>query len=396
MKRPAKLAVAAALAALITGPAVASTAASMPASHSGQAVASACGTAAPMHARCLVEIRTDRHASVGKRGTPAGFGAPALESAYNLPISRGGGQTIAVVDAYDDPNAAADLAKYRHTYGLPPCTIGNGCFKKVNQAGRPGNFPPPDSGWAVEISLDLDMVSAGCPQCHIVLVEARSSSVDDLGTAVDTAAARRADAITNSYGLDEFNGMRRFFGHYEHSGSTVLASSGDYGFGPAQFPAVTPGVVAVGGTSLYAADNSRDWTEKAWSGAGSGCSAYVTKPAYQTDKHCGMRTLADVSAVADPYTGVAVYDSYPNPFGLPRGWLVVGGTSASAPLVAGVIGLAGNGSSFHTSYAYRHTAALFDVVGGSNGFCGHDYLCMGKRGYDGPTGLGAPNGIGAF
>ena len=159
---------------------------------------------------------------------------------------------------------------------------------------------------------------------------------------------------------------------------------------------MVPGVLAVGGTSLYAADNSRGWTEKAWSGAGSGCSAYVAEPSYQKDKHCNMRTIADVSAVADPYTGVAVYDSTPDPFGGSTGWLVAGGTSASSPFIAGVIGLAGNAKTFTTANAYQHLASLFDVVGRSNGICGNDYLCTAKKGYDGPTGLGTPNGVGAL
>ncbi|MGH3503326.1 MAG: S8 family serine peptidase, partial [Nocardioidaceae bacterium] len=262
--------------------------------------------------------------------------------------------------------------------------------------GEEGNYPEVDGGWAVEISLDLDMVSASCPKCHIILVEGDSPLVSDLATSVDTAVDLGADVVSNSYGLAEFNGMRRYFRDYRHSGTVVVASSGDAGFGPAQFPAVVRGVVAVGGTSLYAADNRRGWAEKAWSGAGSGCSAYVQKPRYQHDRHCNMRTIADVSAVADPDTGVAVYDTTPNPYGIPPGWLIVGGTSASAPFIGGVIGLSGDAAHFHTRRIYQHKQALNDVIGGSNGFCGGDYLCTGKRGYDGPTGMGTPNGIGAF
>ena len=259
----------------------------------------ACATAAPMHARCLAVVRTGALplAAADAADLPAGFGPADLQSAYKLPVERGAGQTIAIVDAYDDPTAEADLATYRATYGLPPCTTANGCFRKLNQAGRPGPYPPVDGGWAVETSLDLDMVSASCPLCDILLVEGNSSQVSDLAAAVDTAVKHGGDVVSNSYGLAEFNGMQTFAKHYRHSGHVIVASSGDSGFTAASFPAVAPGVVAVGGTSLVAADNARGWSESAWSGAGSGCSAYVKKPAYQSDDHCFMRTIADVSAV---------------------------------------------------------------------------------------------------
>jgi subtilase family serine protease len=167
---------------------------------------------------------------------------------------------------------------------------------------------------------------------------------------------------------------------------------------------VIPGVLAVGGTSLSRANNGRGWTEAAWGhgsssgllgGSGSGCSAYVDKPAWQQDKYCHMRTITDVSADADPQTGVAVYDTTPNPFG-PPGWLVIGGTSASAPFIAGVIGQAGNSATFTPADAYAHAGSFFDVAKGSNGYCSNTYLCTAKRGYDGPTGLGTPNGLGGF
>jgi subtilase family serine protease len=206
-------------------------------------------------------------------------------------------------------------------------------------------------------------------------------------------------AISNSYGLSEFGGMQAFYADYHPAGAAVVASSGDFGFGATQFPAVAPGVTAAGGTSLYKSSVSpRGWVEHAWSGAGSGCSAYVKKPAYQdkVSPHCTMRVTADVSSVADPNTGVAIYDKTPNPFGLKPGWLEIGGTSAASPFIAAVIALAGNGSTFHTSRLYSHGADLNDVTAGSNGFCGGDYLCTGKPGYDGPTGMGTPNGTGAF
>jgi subtilase family serine protease len=375
------------------------------ASAPGAGAAAACDTARPGQARCFALVRTARSGRAVVTASPSqGYGPADLQAAYNLPASGGGGQVIAVVDAYDDPSAEADLATYRTSYGLPACTTANGCFSKVNQDGAAGSYPPADEGWAVEISLDLDMVSAACPDCHILLVEANSAAVSDLAAAEDTAAGLGANVISNSYGLPEFNGMQQFFADYAHAGQVIVASSGDFGFTAAQFPAVAPGVLAAGGTRLTRAGTARGWTETAWGngarsgslgGSGSGCSAYVAKPAWQHDKYCHMRTIADVSADADPQTGVAVYDSTPNPFG-PPGWLVVGGTSASAPFIAGVTGLAGNAATFTPGYAYAHTSSLHDVTKGSNGYCSKSYLCTAKRGYDGPTGLGTPDGTGAF
>ena len=354
-----------------------------------------CGPAAPLHVRCLAEVAAGVRADAAD-GLPAGFGPADLQAAYRLQVGQGSGQTISVVDAYDDPNAEADLAVYRQTYGLPPCTTANGCFRKLDQRGGT-SYPAVDPGWALEISLDLDMVSAACPLCDIVLVEADSSSIADLGAAEDTAAGLGVAAISNSYGALEGNGMQPFFPHWDHPGTAIVASSGDFGYTLASFPALMPNVIAVGGTSLFRDASKRGWTEHAWSGAGSGCSAWVEKPAWQKDKHCHMRTIADVSAVADPATGVAVYDTVPY-FGQ-SGWWILGGTSASAPLIAGVIGLAGNGYQVSAAYPYAHTQFLNDVVGGSNVAawdCGGDYICTAKKGYDGPTGLGTPNGVGAF
>jgi subtilase family serine protease len=382
--------------------------------------AAACGPAAPGFARCFALIRTDVHAGLGVRGPaaraaghtgaaaalPPGYGPADLQAAYNLPASAGSGQTIGIVDAFDDPAAEADLAVYRQTFGLPACTTANGCFSKVNQSGVQGNYPAtdPSGGWEAEESLDLDMVSAACPQCHILLVEGNSPAVTDLAASVDTAAALGANVVSNSYGTSEGQGMQAFFPDYQHAGHVIVASSGDFGYTTAQFPAVTPGVLAVGGTSLSRAHNTRGWTETAWGhgsssgflgGSGSGCSAYVDKPAWQHDKYCHMRTITDVSADADPQTGVAVYDTTPSQFG-PPGWLVIGGTSASAPFISGAIGQAGNSATFTAADAYAHAASFFDVTKGSNGNCGKDYLCTAKTGYDGPTGLGTPDGLGGL
>ena len=353
------------------------------------AVVHACGVAPAGHARCLAEYRTAAGVQV-MAGTPDGYGATDLADAYDLPATGGTG-TIGIVDAYGYPNAEADLAAYRSQYGLPACTVASGCLTIVDQDGRTSPLPQGDPGWAVETALDLDMASAGCPTCRIVLVQADDDSFDNLGTAVDTAVEAGASVVSNSYGADEFTGMDADAGYYQHPGVPVLVASGDYGFGPAQFPAVLDSVIAVGGTTLRAAGNDRGWTERAWSGSGSGCSAWIDKPAWQSDPNCSMRTVADVSAVADPNTGVAVYDSYRQ-----AGWLVVGGTSASSPLVAGIITLAGDPSSVSGGRLYGEPGAFHDVVGGSTGYCGRDYLCTGVKGYDAPTGLGTPKGTTPF
>jgi hypothetical protein len=327
-----------------------------------------------------------------------GYGPDDLQSAYMLTgpaASRGADQTVAIVDAYDDPNAESDLATYRSSYGLPACTTANGCFKKVNQSG--GSTPPaPDIGWATEISLDLDVVSATCPRCKILLVEATSNSFLNLSAAVDRAATMGATQISNSYGGSE-TGTSFYASHFSHSGIAITASSGDSGFaaGP-EAPAAFPSVTAVGGTSLCRSGSAgcsfsaRGWSESAWAGAGSGCSTTFTKPSWQHDVGCAKRTIADVSAVADPATGVAVYDTYGY-----AGWLVFGGTSASAPLVAGWYALIGSSvGGDGASWAYAHPSRLFDVTSGTNGAgCSPAYLCAAGAGFDGPTGLGTPNGI---
>nr|WP_223297526.1 S53 family peptidase [Catenulispora acidiphila] len=377
-------------------------------------VKNACATAKPGTARCFAEIRTDVAGGTGVRGPaaaklgaaakttalPAGFGPADLHSAYNLPTTGGANQTVAIVDAGDDPTAEADLAVYRSTYGLPACTTANGCFTKVNQRGAASPLPP-DQGWGVEIALDVDMVSAACPQCKILLVEGDSASFDDLGNSVNEAVALGATEVSNSYGGSEGNGIDAYAADYSHPGVAIVASSGDGGYDIPNVPAEYTSVVAVGGTSLTKAANTRGWTETAWQGASSGCSAWVDKPAWQTDANCPGRMVADVSADADPNTGPAIYvTDTPDLEGLPSGWGIVGGTSASSPFVAGVIALAGNPQKFPNASAfYSNHSSLNDVVGGNNIFgidCGGDYQCNAVAGYDGPTGWGSPNGLSAF
>ncbi len=354
------------------------------------------GPAAAGNALCHSLMRTDKGGR-NNNTTPSGYGPADLRAAYNIPALSNTGPipTVAIVDAFDNPNAEKDLAVYRDHFNLPPCTTANGCFKKVNQDGIQGSYPRANIGWAQEISLDLDMVSAICPGCHILLVEAKTNSFANLAKAVDYAASvQGVVAISNSYGGSEFSGETIYEDTYfNHPGIAITVSSGDSGYG-VQFPASSQYVTAVGGTTLKAASNSRGWTETAWSSAGSGCSAYIPKPSWQTaTADCANRTVADVSAVADPKTGVAVYDSFHA-----GGWLVFGGTSVGAPIIAAVYALAGNidTTNYDGSYPYGHTGRLNDVTSGSNGSCGGSYLCTAGTGYDGPTGLGTPNGTGGF
>ncbi|MFJ3172038.1 putative Ig domain-containing protein [Streptomyces roseus] len=349
------------------------------------------------HALARTDVRQDLGLSPGL--LPSGYGPADLQSAYALPASAGAGATVAIIDAYDDPKAESDLAAYRTQYGLPACTTANGCFRKVGQNGGT-SYPAADSGWAGEISLDVDMVSAVCPQCHILLVEANQPSTEDLGAAVNRAVTMGAKYVSNSYGgPEDSTDPASDATYFNHPGVAITVSSGDSGYG-VEYPAASQYVTAVGGTSLSRASGTpRGWSESVWgtasggNGAGSGCSGFTTKPSWQTDGGCAKRTVADVSAVADPATGVAVYDSYQA-----GGWNVYGGTSASAPIIASVYALAGTpaAGSYPSSYPYAHTASLNDVTSGANGSCAGSYLCGAKAGYDGPTGLGTPKGAAAF
>ncbi|HEY1512098.1 MAG TPA: S53 family peptidase [Solirubrobacteraceae bacterium] len=342
---------------------------------------------------------------------PTGLGPAQIQSAYKLGGLASGGKTVAVVDAFDDPNAASDLNKFRSTYGLPACTTASGCFKKESQTGSTTKLPSGDYGWAEEESLDLDAISSACPDCHILLVEASSAGTADLMAAEDTAAkGAGVTSISNSWGGSEDSTILSSDSHFNHPGIAITASSGDNGYG-VSWPASSRFVTGVGGTTLSTASNARGWSEAAWSGAGSGCSAFEPKPAWQTDSGCAMRTVADVSADADPNSGLGVYDTYNNcgtssfcdtliEAGIAQGldgWAQVGGTSLSSPLIASVYALAGNAATVTAgSFPYSHTASLFDVTSGSNGTCSPSYLCTAGAGYDGPTGLGTPNGTGGF
>ncbi|WP_432181567.1 carboxypeptidase regulatory-like domain-containing protein [Streptomyces sp. NBC_00063] len=342
---------------------------------------------------CKSMVRDDvkiPKAQLAAAAEPTGLGPADLRSAYTLPSGTDAdGRTVAIVDAFDNPDAEAELAAYRGKFGLPPCTSANGCFKKVDQRGGT-DYPAHNSGWAGEISLDVQMVSAVCPGCRILLVEADSNSVDSLGTAVNQAVAMGAKYVSNSWGGDEGSYQLAADAQYfDHPGVAVTASSGDNGYGTS-YPAASPNVTAVGGTSLVKDSSARGWSESAWSGAGSGCSAYAPKPSAQQDSGCAKRTVADVSAVADPNTGVSVF--------FEGAWRVFGGTSVSAPIIASAYALGGApvAGSQPSTYPYARASKLNDVTSGSNGSCSGSYLCTAKEGYDGPTGLGTPSGIEAF
>ncbi|MGD0706404.1 MAG: putative Ig domain-containing protein [Trebonia sp.] len=356
------------------------------------------------HYSCLVLKRDGLHpitASASPDAIPAGvgYGPSQLQSAYKLTsasASDGSGRTIAIVDAFDDPTAASDLAAYRSSAGLPAVPS----FKKVNQNGATSPLPakaPASDDWTLEASLDLDMASAICPLCGIVLVEASNDSGPGLFAAENTAAIA-AGYISNSWGGPEASSDTSLdSSNFNHPGDVITASAGDMDFG-VSYPAASPNVVSVGGTSLSTASNPRGWSESVWNtapgseGTGSGCSAFEPQPSWQTAlglPGCSKRIDNDVAADADPATGVAIYDTS-NGNG---GWNEVGGTSASSPMLAAMFALAGSPGSTPADDIYTHTSNFFDVTTGNNGSCSPAYLCTAKTGYDGPTGIGTPNGI---
>jgi hypothetical protein len=350
-----------------------------------------CSDAGPGFAHCHARIRTDAVGDVVALATPQGLTPANIQAAYLVPAG-GSGATVAIIDAYDDPKAESDLAVYRAQFGLPPCTTANGCFKKISQTGSTSSLPAANNGWAGEIALDIDMVSAACPACKILLVEAKSASMADLGAAVNKAASLGATVISNSYGGGEDStSLSADSQYFNHPGIAITVSSGDDGYG-VEYPASSAHVIAVGGTSLVkSAGGTRGWTEGAWGSAGSGCSTKIAKPSFQKDTGCAKRMVADVSAVADPNTGVAVYNTQGGSAAGATGWAVYGGTSASAPIVASILAATGRGG-IDNSYPYAHTGSFYDVTSGSNGSCSGKYLCTSVAGYDGPTGLGTPNG----
>lgn len=364
----------------------------------------------PGAARCHAHVVTDfagnpQRLMVGagrvlrNAATPTVSGGPytpaELRAAYGITGAGSRSTTVAIVDAYGYSNAASDLAIFRSEFGLGACTTANGCLSIVNETGGT-RLPASNAGWDEEQALDLDMVSAMCPDCHILLVEASSSSYYDLAVAENTAAALGAHSIGNSYGGGEV-GSQPYESAYDHTGVAITASAGDSGYG-VEFPASSPHVTAVGGTSLVW--NGATRTETVWSGTGSGCSTVYGQPAWQADTApgmsantlCTMRMLNDVSAVADPDTGVIVYMNI-RPY--QPGFYIFGGTSASAQIISGIYAERANTVTFGVN-RFAPVSAFYDVVAGSNGSCGGTYFCNAQAGYDGPTGLGAPEGDAAF
>ena len=310
--------------------------------------------------------------------------APAdIQSAYGFP-SGNPGMLVAVVDAFDNPNVENDLNIYRTKFGLGPCTTGNGCFRKVNQWGQAYNYPGLNAPWSHESDLDSQMVSAVCPHCTILLVEARSPNIDDLGVAVDTAVKLGARVVSNSYYAIEWAGERGEDRHYNHPGVAIVVSSGDQSvqggwggdtagsskeWGPPYYPATSPYVTAVGGTSLWHDWFDSGWHQSYWLNAAQGCSRYEPRPSFEPSL-CATRSGVDMAAVADPLTGVQMYSKEAD------GWVVAGGTSVGAPIVAAAYALSGNPAA--AAYSYQHRSGFKAVNGG--------FINL-------QTGLGSPFGV---
>ena len=331
------------------------------------------------------------------------YGPAAFRGAYGVSGTTSTTRTVAIVDAYDDSTALSDLNTYSTHFGIPTmsqCAVSGGtaaspCFQKVNESGG-ASSPPSDgqgvNGWAGEISLDVQIVHAMCQNCNILLIEATSASDNDLITAADGRAyLMGANVVSNSWGGSEDSSETSEDSAFNHPGVPYVFSTGDDGYG-VQYPAASPNVTAVGGTSLLVNTDYTYNSETAWSGAGSGCSSYEPKPSFQHDTDCSKRTVADVSADADPNTGALIYYN--------GSTYQFGGTSLAAPLIASIYALAGGvGTTLGNSLPYanlNYGVNLRDVTSGSNGPCAGSYLCTSKTGYDGPTGLGSPLGSTAF
>ena len=353
--------------------------------------------------RCHARVIVENNAGPAKKTSgpsPKNLTPVKLHTAYTSQTTAPGMPIIAVVAAYHNPYILNELNIYSQQFGIPtlPACVGSvvsstvPCFKQIDQNGGT-NFPQPNPQWGLELSLDVEIAHAMCQNCKILLVEASDNGINALMPAIDQAVLQGANAISASWGLGEFVNQTSYDFHLNHPGVAIIFSSGDYGYG-VQYPASSNFVTAVGGTKLTFSGNGNYSGETAWSGSSSGCSAYEAKPTWQTDTLCANRTVADVSAAADPGTntnpiGAAVYNG--------NSWYTIGGTSLSAPIIAGVQALAGvpTGNTTSSIYANFTLANVHDIITGSNGSCGN-YLCTAVAGYDGPTGLGTPKGLGAF
>lgn len=362
-------------------------------------------------ARCAALVASDPQTGAPlSYPSPPGLDPADFWSAYGLPSQTGtswswNGETVAVVDAYDDPTVEADLNAYRSAFGLPPCTSAHGCFVKVNQQGRK-SYPSFDEQWAFEISIDTQMVSALCASCRIVLVETKSNTFPNLFAGVDEAYALGARTISLSWGTTEFAGSGRFGSetdydsHFEQrnaAGETVAVTAASGDSGALWYPAASPDVTAVGGTSLDFDATTGTWNEIAWLSAGAGCSLYEPQPSWQSAvpaiaSVCSRRAGADVSFNA---SDLSIYDTagYENQ----TGWFSASGTSDSAPAIAAVYALAGNADRVGAgSYPYDHASSLYDVTQFQSASCAQPIFCNPEPGWDGPTGLGSPRGTGGF
>jgi hypothetical protein len=379
-------------------------------------------------------------------GPAKGLTPALLESAYGFKGASGGeGQTVAIVDAFDDPKIEGDLAEFSNEYGLPECTTANGCFRKVNQNGLAAPLPAADKqGWSVEISLDVEMVHGACPKCRILLLESENALTSNLAKAAQTAAVLGATEISNSYGgLEDGPPTALETAAYDHAGIVIAAATGDEGYdgweelpevSAPNVPASMPSVVSVGGTTLDLDEEGRREAEQVWSGSGGGCSFASTAPSWQrlapgfAATGCGTKRLnADVAAVGDPATGFDVYDTYDcgsacKEFKGSEPWSTIGGTSVGTPLITALYALAGGARGIAypalTVYSHLGDSSLFDVTQGANGACGlfgeggqacgvnaefgktvdceGTTACNAAPGYDGPSGVGTPNSLEAF
>jgi subtilase family serine protease len=363
--------------------------------------------------------------------TVQGYTPADLQSAYNIPSSGGGARTVALVESWDAEYLQSDLNTYRSAFGLSPCTTANGCFTKIRQNGstsfcavaQTANCLPDLHQWSQESTLDVDMVSAMCPSCNILVVEANSNAFSDMAIAENEAASFNPFAISNSYG--GLGNASAYASAYNHPGIMIFASAGDGGYtAGAATPASYNTVVSVGGTTLVQNNSARGWTDTAWSASEAACSSY-TKPAWQTDSGCLGRTVADISFDADGNTGVAIYvsDTYNASSGVPwgPGWVISSGTSIGSPAIAAIYTLA-HCVSQTPSFLYTYIADFIDVTSGTSSGCGAActpngyyqidtsstlsgsgsaacspaYLCSAVAGYDAPTGVGVPNGLTGF
>jgi subtilase family serine protease len=350
------------------------------------------------HATCFAKVLVNKKGAIPMATAPlaSALSPDQLKAAYNLPAGATTitGPTVAIVDAYGYPNLERDLSVYRSTYGMPACTTANGCLTIVDQNGGTA-YPRTDVGWDQEQALDVDAVSATCPGCRILVVQAKTSSFANLGAAVNLAARTSGVvAISNSYGGSDAPDTT-YGTYYNHPGIAVTASTGDNGYQGGSYPASSSYVTAVGGTSLKMSGTNRV-SETVWSGAGSGCSTYNTAlaAAASFNTGCAKRAMADVSAAADPNTGgLSVYAPTSTRSST---WSQYGGTSESSPIIASVYALSGNTSGYANAIPYAHPGSLFDITSGSNGTCPTTQWCNARAVWDGPTGLGTPNGTGAF